>query len=83
MLRRLTCGSSSLNATTAGILTDVVAAFFADSLLRGRVYSRPVNARIDHLVIAADSLEQGTAWCEALFGVQPSGGWQTRLDGHT
>lgn len=33
-----------------------------------------MNARIDHLVIAADSLEQGAAWCDARFGVQPSGG---------
>jgi hypothetical protein len=37
-------------------------------------YSVAVNARIDHLVVAADSLEQGAAWCEATFGVQPSGG---------
>ncbi|UEL27309.1 VOC family protein [Pseudarthrobacter sp. L1SW] len=40
-----------------------------------------MNARIDHLVIAADSLEQGTAWCEALFGVQPSGGGKHALMG--
>jgi hypothetical protein len=33
-----------------------------------------VSARIDHLVIAADSLEQGAAWCVATFGVRPSGG---------
>lgn len=33
-----------------------------------------MNARIDHLVVAADSLEQGAAWCGATFGVQPSGG---------
>lgn len=33
-----------------------------------------MNAVIDHLVIAADSLEQGAAWCAATFGVQPSGG---------
>lgn len=33
-----------------------------------------MNATIDHLVIAADSLEQGEAWCAATFGVQPSGG---------
>jgi len=33
-----------------------------------------VNARIDHLVIAADSLEQGAAWCAATFGVRPAGG---------
>jgi catechol 2,3-dioxygenase-like lactoylglutathione lyase family enzyme len=32
-----------------------------------------VNASIDHLVIAADSLEQGADWRAATFGVQPSG----------
>lgn len=33
-----------------------------------------MNARIDHLVVAADSLAQGSAWCDATFGVQPAGG---------
>jgi len=33
-----------------------------------------VNAHIDHLVVVADSLGQGAAWCEATFGVAPSGG---------
>jgi hypothetical protein len=33
-----------------------------------------VNASIDHLVIAADSLEQGADRRAATFGVQPSGG---------
>lgn len=33
-----------------------------------------MNAVIDHLVVAADSLEQGAAWCAATFGVQLSGG---------
>jgi hypothetical protein len=40
-----------------------------------------VNARIDHLVVAADSLEQGAAWCVATFGVQPSGGGRHPLMG--
>jgi hypothetical protein len=40
-----------------------------------------VNARIDHLVIAADSLEQGAAWCEATLGVQPAGGGKHPLMG--
>ena len=40
-----------------------------------------MNARIDHLVIAADSLEQGSAWCEATFGVQPAGGGKHALMG--
>lgn len=44
-------------------------------------YNVAVNARIDHLVIAADSLEQGVAWCEATFGVQPSGGGKHALMG--
>jgi Glyoxalase-like domain len=41
-----------------------------------------VNAVIDHLVIAADSLEQGSAWCAATFGgVQFSGGGRHPLMG--
>jgi len=40
-----------------------------------------MNARIDHLVIAADSLEQGAAWCESTLGVQPSGGGKHPLMG--
>jgi hypothetical protein len=39
-----------------------------------------VNASIDHLVIAADSLEQGADW-RATFGVQPSGGGKHPLMG--
>jgi hypothetical protein len=40
-----------------------------------------MNARIDHLVIAADSLEQGVAWCETTLGVQPAGGGKHPLMG--
>lgn len=40
-----------------------------------------MNARIDHLVIAADSLEQGAAWCAAILGVEPSGGGKHALMG--
>jgi hypothetical protein len=31
------------------------------------------------VVIAADSLEQGAAWCAGTFGVQPSGGGHSQL----
>ena len=40
-----------------------------------------MNAIIDHLVIAADSLEQGSAWCLATLGVKPSGGGKHPLMG--
>lgn len=40
-----------------------------------------MNAVIDHLVVAADSLEQGAAWCAATFGVQLSGGGKHPLMG--
>jgi hypothetical protein len=40
-----------------------------------------VNARVDHLVIAADTLEQGAAWCEGTLGVQPAGGGKHPLMG--
>lgn len=42
---------------------------------------RSVSPRIDHLVIAADSLEQGEAWCAGVFGVEPSGGGRHALMG--
>jgi hypothetical protein len=40
-----------------------------------------VNARVDHLVIAADTLEQGVVWCESTLGVQPAGGGKHALMG--
>jgi len=33
-----------------------------------------VKTEIDHLVVAAATLEQGAAWCEATLGVVPVGG---------
>ena len=30
------------------------------------------GAEVDHLVVAATSLEQGVAWCEATLGITPS-----------
>jgi Glyoxalase-like domain len=42
-----------------------------------------VNARIDHLVVVADSLEQGSRWCEATLGVTPvAGGTHARMGTH-
>jgi len=38
-------------------------------------------ARIDHLVIAAATLEQGVAWCEATLGVVPAPGGEHPLMG--
>jgi hypothetical protein len=35
-----------------------------------------VNTEIDHLVIAADTLADGVAWCEATLGVTPAAGGQ-------
>ena len=37
--------------------------------------------QIDHLVIAATSLEQGVQWCEALFGITPALGGEHALFG--
>ena len=37
----------------------------------------PVS-RIDHLVVAADSLEQGAQWCEATLGIRPRRAANTR-----
>lgn len=36
---------------------------------------------VDHLVIAADTLEQGVAWCEATLGVTPGPGGRHALFG--
>lgn len=38
-------------------------------------------AQIDHLVVAAATLEQGAAWCEATFGVGPAVGGKHALFG--
>jgi len=38
-------------------------------------------ARIDHLVIAAASLDEGAAWCEAMLGVLPGPGGEHPLMG--
>lgn len=38
-------------------------------------------ARVDHLVMAADSLAEGVAWCEATLGVVPAPGGEHPLMG--
>ena len=40
-----------------------------------------MNAALDHLVVLADSLEQGVAWCEAQLGVTPGPGGEHPLMG--
>ena len=40
-----------------------------------------ISADVDHLVVAARSLEQGRAWCEATFGITPAAGGAHRLMG--
>jgi hypothetical protein len=40
-----------------------------------------VTARIDHLVVAAASLDEGVAWCEATLGVTPGPGGEHPLMG--
>jgi hypothetical protein len=40
-----------------------------------------MSARVDHLVVAAASLEQGAAWCEATLGVVPAAGGEHPLMG--
>jgi Glyoxalase-like domain len=42
-----------------------------------------MSNRLDHLVVAAASLEQGAAWCEATLGVLPGpGGVHTTMGTH-
>jgi hypothetical protein len=38
-------------------------------------------ARIDHLIVAAASLDEGAAWCEATLGVAPAAGGEHPLFG--
>lgn len=40
-----------------------------------------MTARIDHLVVVADSLEQGSRWCEATLGAAPVAGGRHALMG--
>jgi len=40
-----------------------------------------VTTDIDHLIVAADTLESGAAWCEATLGVTPLPGGQHALMG--
>jgi len=40
-----------------------------------------MNARVDHLVIVADTLEQGARWCEATLGATPVVGGRHPLMG--
>ncbi|QIL83235.1 VOC family protein [Diaphorobacter sp. HDW4A] len=42
---------------------------------------KDTNARLDHLVILADTLAQGERWCEATLGVTPSAGGEHPLMG--
>ncbi|TWO70765.1 VOC family protein [Caenimonas sedimenti] len=40
-----------------------------------------MTARVDHLVVAAASLDEGAAWCEATLGVAPGPGGEHPLMG--
>ena len=40
-----------------------------------------MNARVDHLIVVADSLEQGSHWCEATLGAAPVAGGRHPLMG--
>ena len=40
-----------------------------------------MNAQLDHLVVAATTLDEGVAWCEATLGITPGPGGQHPLMG--
>lgn len=40
-----------------------------------------MNTEVDHLVVAADSLEDGAAWCLATLGIEPQPGGKHALMG--
>ncbi|MEC5211774.1 hypothetical protein RCH06_000307 [Polaromonas sp. CG_9.5] len=41
----------------------------------------PLQATLDHLVVLASSLDEGTQWCEAVLGVTPGPGGEHALMG--
>ena len=43
--------------------------------------AQAVSLALDHLVVAARSLAEGLAWCEARFGLRPEAGGQHRFMG--
>lgn len=40
-----------------------------------------IGAQLDHLVVAARSLDEGVAWCESVFGITPGPGGTHRMMG--
>ena len=40
-----------------------------------------MNTRIDHLIVAAATLDEGVAWCEAVLGITPGPGGRHPLMG--
>ncbi len=46
-----------------------------------RWYGHPMQTQIDHLVVAAQTLEQGVQWCETTLGIVPGPGGEHLLYG--
>ena len=42
-----------------------------------------MKSQIDHLVVAAHSLQQGIEWCESVFGITPDAGGEHENTAHT
>lgn len=53
----------------------------ATGVASGMASAAALTARVDHLVIAAHSLAQGVAWCQAVLGVEPGPGGEHVLMG--
>jgi hypothetical protein len=49
--------------------------------VRGRKGLALMSAQLDHLVVAARSLQEGVAWCEATLGITPGAGGEHPLFG--
>lgn len=47
----------------------------------GNAVTNAVTAKVDHLVVAATSLEEGVAWCERTLGITPGPGGEHPLMG--
>ena len=50
-------------------------------MMKNSPRAAPLQATLDHLVVLASSLDEGTQWCEAVLGVTPGPGGEHALMG--
>lgn len=50
-------------------------------MTKARAPSTPLRSQVDHIVVAAASLDEGVTWCEATLGITPGPGGEHPLMG--